>query len=151
MTNLDSITLLNNLIVTAKDAEGSFRAASEEVHDPELKQSLKEYSRYVGDAAHELALVVQRLGGTPHELNTFGNALHRTWMHLKSTALGRDEREILKDWSRDEQEVEGDFQRAVREEAPAEIHGLLERHYRGILERRDRVRAWGAQRFGLAA
>lgn len=151
MTPLDSITLLNNLIVTAKNAEGSFRAASEEAHDAELKQSLRETSRYLHEAAHELAGVVQRLGGTPHELNTFGNALHRTWMHLKSTALGRDEREILADWAQDEAEVEGDFERAVREEAPADIHAVVERHYRGLLERRDRVRAWGARHLGLAA
>lgn len=141
MTNLDTITLLNRLIVTAKDGESSFHSAADEAHDPELKESLLQYSRYFGESAHELQEVVKRLGGKPQELGTFGNTLHRTWMHLKATALGRNEDAILEECERDEDQAKTELEHALHEEMPPEVHDLLARQYQGTLQHHEEIRA----------
>lgn len=59
MSNLDTITLLNRLIVTTKNGEAALRAAASEVHHAELQESLEEYSRFFADAARELQASVE--------------------------------------------------------------------------------------------
>ena len=73
MSNLDTITLLNRLIVTTKNGEAALRAAASEVHHAELQESLEEYSRFFADAARELQATVEALGGKPKGTGTFDN------------------------------------------------------------------------------
>jgi uncharacterized protein (TIGR02284 family) len=141
MTNLDTIERLNRLIVTTKNGESSLRAAAEEAHHAELKQSLLEYSRCFADTARELQEAVRRLGGKPQEIGTFGGTLHRTWMHIKATALGRDERTILDECEREEDEAKLCFEQALHDDMPPEVHDLLARQYQETLRHHDEVRA----------
>lgn len=141
MTNLDTIERLNRLIVTTKNGEETLRAAADEAHHPELKQSLLQYSRCFADTARELQEAVRRLGGKPEELATFGNTLHRTWMHLKATALGRDEATILAECEREEDQARECFEQALHEDMPQDVHDLLARHYAETLKHHDEVRA----------
>src|SRR3546814_2952490 len=72
-------------------------------------------------------LAVRQLGGKPKEIGTFAHTVHRTLMHLRVTALGRDEDLILEEAEGDENEVEGRLATAIDEDTPPEIHALLER------------------------
>ncbi|MGH8114095.1 MAG: PA2169 family four-helix-bundle protein [Rhodanobacteraceae bacterium] len=140
MNNVDAITLMNRLIVTSKNGESALRAASEEAYHEDLKQSLLGYSRFLGEAAHDLQEAVRRLGGKPQELGTFGNTLHRTWMHLTVTALGRDEDEILDQVEPDEATAEKRLAEAVTWETPPEVHALLERQYENARKHHSEIR-----------
>lgn len=140
MSNIDTITLLNRLIVTSKDGESALRAAAEEAWHDDLKQSLLEYSRFFGEAATELMEAVRRVGGHPRELGTFDNTLHRTWMHIKAKALGRDERDILDTVEEDEALADRVYADAVAWETPPEIHALLERQAEGARMRHRHIR-----------
>ena len=150
MNNIDTITLLNRLIVTSKNGESTLRAAADEAHHVETKDSLLAYSRFFGDAAHELQDAVKKLGGHPAGLGTFGNTLHRTWMHLKVTALGRREDVILDAVEVDEAEAEQRLAEAVHEETPPDIHALLERHYWSAQRHHGSIRELRAQMHGHA-
>lgn len=134
MNNLDTITMLNRLIVVSKDGESSLRAAAEEAYHPALKDSLMSYSRFFGEAASELQKAVTDLGGAPKALGTFGNTLHRTWLHLRSVAQGHNEDVLLEEISDDERLVAESLARAVREDTSPEVHDLLERQYEGVLK-----------------
>lgn len=140
MNNLDTITMLNRLIVVSKDGESSLRAAAEEAYHPDLKNSLMSYSRFFGEAARDLQHAVQDLGGAPKALGTFGNTLHRTWLHLRSSALGHNEDILLDDIADDERAVAEGLARAVREDTPPKVHALLERHYEGVLKHYGEIR-----------
>jgi uncharacterized protein (TIGR02284 family) len=146
MNSVDTIELLNHLIVTSKNGERGLRAAADEAHHADLKQSLLAYSQFFGDAARELQQAVRELGGHPREIGTFGATLHRTWMHLKVTALGRDEDVILDDVEEDEGRAESRFAEAVREDTPPQIHALLERQYDMTLRHHDAIREWRMRR-----
>lgn len=145
MNNLDTINMLNRLIVAAKDGESSLRAAAEEAHHQALKDSLYAYSRFFGDAAHEMREAVHDLGGAPRALGTFGNTLHRTWLHLKASALAHDEDMILDEVEGDENAVEQSLARAINEEVAPEIHDLLERRYEDALKLHGQIRELRSQ------
>ncbi len=140
MNNLDTITMLNRLIVVSKDGESSLRAAAEEAYHPMLKDSLMSYSRFFGEAASELQRAVENLGGAPKALGTFGNTLHRTWLHLRSSAQGHNEDVLLDEIADDERAVAEGLARAVREATPPAVHALLERQYEGVLKHYGEIR-----------
>lgn len=140
MNNIDTITMLNRLIVISKDGESSLRAAAEEAYHPELKDSLMSYSRFFGQAAGDLQKAVLDLGGAPKALGTFGNTLHRTWLHLRSSAQGHNEDVLLDEIASDERVVAESLARAVREDTLPQIHELLERHYEGVLKHYGELR-----------
>lgn len=140
MSTPDTISLLNRLIVTEKNGESALRAAAEEAHHDDLRDSLMEYSQFFAASARELQDAVRELGGKPAGLGTFGNTLHRTWMHLKATALGRDERVILDEIEVDESAAEDLLADAVARDTPPRIHALLERQYEGARQRHQAVR-----------
>ncbi len=140
MSNLDTITLLNRLIVTTKNGEAALRAAASEVHHAELQESLEEYSRFFADAARELQASVEALGGKPKGSGTFDNTLHRTWLHIKASAYGRDEAVILDSVEADEQEADARYSDALTWSTPPEIHALLERQYECTHQRHDHIR-----------
>lgn len=128
MNTVDTVTILNRLIVTSKNGESALRAAADEAWHEELRQSLFEYSRFFGEAARELQEAVRKVGGHPRELGTFGNTLHRTWMHIHAKAAGRDEAKILDDVEQDESEADRMYADAMRGwDTPPEVKALIER------------------------
>ena len=140
MNNIDTITMLNRLIVVSKDGESSLRAAAEEAYNPMLKDSLMSYSRFFGEAASELQKAVSDLGGAPKALGTFGNTLHRTWLHLRSVAQGHNEDVLLEEIEQDERAVAESLALAVREDTPPPVHDMLERQYEGVLRHYGEIR-----------
>jgi uncharacterized protein (TIGR02284 family) len=142
MSDLDTITLLNRLIVTSKNGESALRAAASEAHHAELKQSLLEYSHFFAEAAHEMQEIVHKLGGHPKEVGTFGNTLHRTFLHLNALVEGRDEGRILDRVESDEREADVVFDDAVSHwDTPPEVHAMLERQRDGARQRHEAIRA----------
>ena len=147
MNTVDTVTILNRLIITSKNGESALRSAADEAWHEELKQSLSEYSHFFGQAARELQDEVRRIGGHPPEIGTFGNTLHRTWMRIRSKALGRNEDAILGDVEQDESEADFLYADAIQNwDTPPEVLALLERQagearrrHEGIQELRARL------------
>jgi uncharacterized protein (TIGR02284 family) len=127
MSDLDTITLLNRLIVTSKNSEAALRAAADEVYHAELHESLAEYSRFFADTASELQAIID-------------NTLHRTWLHIRSSISGRNEALILDTVEMDEQEADARFDDALTWDIPPDIHALLERRAEGSHERHEQLR-----------
>lgn len=145
MSTVDTISMLNRLIVTEKNGEACLRAAADEAHHDNLRNALVDYSQFLGTSAHELQDVVRGLGGHAREIGSFGNTVHRTWMHLKATALGRDERVILDEVERDESEAEALLADAVDWDTTPSVHALLERQYETARRHHQAIRDLRAQ------
>ncbi|WP_029919440.1 PA2169 family four-helix-bundle protein [Nevskia soli] len=142
MNDLDTITLLNRLIVTSRNGESALRAAASEAHHAELKQSLQEYSLFFAEAVREMQDTVHKLGGHPKGLGTFDNTLHRTFMHLRALVEGRDEGAILDSVESDEREADICFDDAVNHwDTSPEVHAMLERQRDGARQRHQAIRA----------
>lgn len=140
MNTVDTVTILNRLIVTSKNGESALRSAADEAWHEELKQSLSEYSQFFGQAARELQEEVRKMGGHPRGLGTFGNTLHRTWMHVRAKAMGQDEGVILDEVEQDESEADYMYADAIRNwDTPPDVHALLERQAAEARRRHDAI------------
>ncbi|MFP5306877.1 MAG: PA2169 family four-helix-bundle protein, partial [Gammaproteobacteria bacterium] len=131
MSTADTISLLNRLIVVERNGQFALRAAADEAYHAEVRGSLMQYSDFLGHAADELQHAVRELGGRATGVGTFGSVVHRTWMHLKASALGRDERVILDEVEQEEAEAETLLADAVTWDTPPPVHTLLQRQYEG--------------------
>lgn len=141
MTEIDTITLLNRLIVTSKNGEEALRAAASEAYHAELKQSLLEYSQFFAEAAREMQQAVQKLGGHPKGIGTFDNTLHRWVLHMKALVAGHDEAVILDSVDSDESAADLGFDDAVNHwDTPPEIHAMLERRRDEARQRHEALR-----------
>lgn len=132
MSAVDTISMLNRLIVVAKDGEDALRAAAEEAHHTDVRAALLEFSVFLQQAVPELQSNVRALGGNPKELGSFGNTLHRAWVHLRAMALGRREDVLLDDVESDEALAEQLFAEAATWDTTADIHASLQRLSDGV-------------------
>jgi uncharacterized protein (TIGR02284 family) len=146
MSDTDTITLLNQLIVTSKNGEAALRAAASEAHHDELRRSLTEYSQFFHDAAREMQEAVLRLGGHPKGIGTFGNTVHRWVLHMKALTEGRNEAVILDSVESDEREADRHFDDAVEHwQTSPEVHAMLERQRDEARRRHQAIRAMRQQ------
>jgi uncharacterized protein (TIGR02284 family) len=84
MTKEDTITELNGLIRTCKDAEFGYRTAAADVHNTELETIFTECAKQRGQFTRSLQAEVERLGGHPEDSGSLTGTLMRGWMDLKS-------------------------------------------------------------------
>lgn len=147
MNSVDTVTVLNRLIITSKNGEHALRAAAEEAWHAELKQALTSYSHFFAEAALELQEAVRKAGGNARGLGTFDNTVHRAWMHIHAKMYGRNENTILDDVERDEAEADLMYAEALHDwDVSPEVHALIERqaesarrHHAEIRELRARL------------
>jgi uncharacterized protein (TIGR02284 family) len=127
MNPIDTQTLLNRLIVMAKDGEAALTAAADEAYHEELKTALADYARFFRESATELQEQVRALGGEPKGRGSFDNTLHRTWLHLKSMVFGHDERVILDEVEAEESLADQLYAEAPQWDLPAEVRQIIGR------------------------
>ncbi len=141
MNPVDTLTLLNRLIVTTKNGEHTLEAAAQEVHHEELRNALHEYAQFFHHAAEELNEAAQRHGGHPHPRASFGNAVHRTALHLKALALGRKESMILDDIETEESRADELYADVDNWDLPDDVRALLLRQGEEARRRHEAVHA----------
>ncbi len=146
MNPVDTLTLLNRLIVTTKNGEHTLEAAAQEVHHEELKNALHEYAQFFHQAADDLGAAAQRYGGHPHQRASFGNAVHRTALHLRALALGRNEEKILDDAEEQESRADALYADVDNWDLPQDVRELLlrqgaqaQRHHDAVHALRDQL------------
>src|SRR3546814_18155778 len=109
---------------------------------------ISDWSSDVCSSDLELQQAVRQLGGKPKEIGTFAHTVHRTLMHLRVTALGRDENSLLEEDEGEENEVEGRLAKAIAVDTPPKILELLELQYRKYQGHAGSIRA-GKRRYNI--
>jgi uncharacterized protein (TIGR02284 family) len=135
------IAVLNDLIETSKDGERGFMKAAEEVHQPSVKEALLESADRCTKGARELQDVVLKLGGKPESGGSVAGALHRGWLDVKAAVGSRPDHAILADCEKGEDAAKQRFHDALEKELPADVRGVVERLYHGVVQNHDRIRA----------
>jgi uncharacterized protein (TIGR02284 family) len=136
------IDQLNQLVHINRDAEAGFLAAAENVKNSELETLFSGYARQHGKFLVELQQEITRLDGSFSESGTFGGALHRGWMDLKSTLSGRSAASLLKSCENGERSAEVAYSEAAKLESRGQTHTLIEKHWeqiKGFLTRLARL------------
>jgi uncharacterized protein (TIGR02284 family) len=141
MTRDDVISTLNDLIETCKDGENGFLTCAADVERLELKEFCEKAALRCAEAARELQMQVERLGGTPERSGSLVGSAHRRWVDIRSAISGKDEAQVLAECERGEDVAKQSYQNALSKDLPPEIRAIVERQYEGVLQHHDTVRS----------
>jgi len=138
MSNVASI--LNDLIETSKDGEKGFRTSAEDTRSRELKSVFVARADECAKAAATLQQLVIRLGEDPESGGSVAGAVHRGWVNLKSTVTGRSDLAILEECERGEDVAKARYKKALEEDLPNDIRGIVQLQYNGVVKNHDQIR-----------
>jgi uncharacterized protein (TIGR02284 family) len=124
--------ILNRLIERCRDAERGFRAAAEQVHDPEKKRLFLRLAEQRHEFAADLLPHAQRLGGAADVDGTGIAALHRAWMQVKARLAPNPEHAVLAEAARGEGFAVAAYDEAVHDLLPPDARDLIESQDLGI-------------------
>lgn len=141
MENDEVISILNDLIETAKDGQKGFMAAANGLNDASLKTLLTQYSEERANMAGELQQLTRDLGGDPDESGSVSGSVHRGWINIKQAVTGKDTAAIISEAERGEDVAKESFQKALGKDLPADVRPIIERDYAKVKAAHDRVRA----------
>lgn len=143
MKNDRLIDTLNDLIQISKDGEEGFRTCAEDASERQAyyKTQFLERSQACGQTVLELQNLVRALGGDPATHSSVSGTLHRQWVNIKSTIMGKDDEAILNECERGEDAAVHAYRKALSEDLPSDVRLIVERQYQGVLANHDRVKA----------
>jgi uncharacterized protein (TIGR02284 family) len=135
----EAISTLNTLIETLKDGKNGFETAAADMKDAKVKTIFLECARERSKLAGELQAEVTRMGGQPEQSGSVAASAHRGWINIKS-ALGGGEKAILDEAERGEDVAVKSFEKALKENLPADLKNVVQRQYGQVKQAHDRVR-----------
>lgn len=136
----DIISTLNDLIETSRDGDEGFRTSAEHASDTSLKSLFTNRADSCAAAVRELQEIVRAHGGEPTDSSSISGTLHRRWVDIKSTVMGRDDEAILNEVERGEDVAVASYKKALEQGLPTDVHTLVERQYQGVLKNHDQIK-----------
>ncbi|MEN3363416.1 MAG: hypothetical protein V7606_690 [Burkholderiales bacterium] len=136
----DTISTLNDLILTCKDGEAGFRVCAEDLKDEQLKINFTARAEDCAVAANELQGLVLSLGGKPGTSSSISGALHRRWVDIKSLITGKDNLAVLTECERGEDVALNSYRTALETDLPQDVRAVVEKQLAGVQRNHDRVK-----------
>ena len=136
----DVIDALQDLTECCKDGEYGFRACAEQAKRPDLKSMFLQRADDCRGAAQELNEQIRSLGGTPEEHGSAAGALHRGWVAVKATLSTYDDKAVLEECERGEDNAKARYAKAMKQPLPAAIKLVVERQVQGLQRNHDQIK-----------
>ena len=136
----DVIDALQDLAECAKDGEYGFRACAEQAKRQDLKSTFLQRADDCRSAAQELNQQIRSLGGTAEESGSAAGALHRGWVAVKATLSSYDDKAVLEEAERGEDNAKARYTKALKQPLPAAVKLIVERQMQGLQRNHDQVK-----------
>jgi uncharacterized protein (TIGR02284 family) len=120
-----TVSVLNDLIRTSKDAEQCFAYSTRHVQDPQLKAFFIHRTREAAKDVTELQDLVVSLGGIPIDSPSIGHLWHRYWIDLK-TAI---DLAVLNEVERGEDFTLKVYRKAAEQSLPPAVRTVVLRQF----------------------
>ena len=128
MDNKAIIDAINDLITVNYDGERGYKEAAGDVTDARLKSWFREYAQQRYDFGHELKGELSQLGGTPDKGTSLASDIHRIFIDLKSAIAGNDEKAVINECIRGEENAIERYDKVLKHEAlPASARTVVSR------------------------
>lgn len=139
-SNADVIDVLQDLVECCKDGEYGFRESAEQVKRQDLKATLLQHADDCRRGAQELNELIRQCGGTAEDGGSALGALHRGWVSVKAKLTTYDDKAVLVECERGEDNAKARYMKALEKPLPAHVKAVVERQYQGVVRNHDHVK-----------
>jgi uncharacterized protein (TIGR02284 family) len=136
----DVIDALQDLVECCKDGEFGFRACAEQAKRPDLKSIFLQRADDCRGAAQELNEQIRSLGGSTEDSGSAAGALHRGWVSVKATLTRYDDKAVLEECERGEDNAMARYRKALKQPLPAGVKLIVERQMQGVQRNHDQIK-----------
>ena len=140
MNNDKTISALNDLIVTCRDGQEGFKEAAENTKSLDLKSFFEQASLARAQMAGELQQEVRALGGDPEKAGSTAGAIHRAWLDVKGSLVGRDDHAILTECESGEDSAVRAYENVLKQPLPTPLQTMIQRQYDSVRQVHDRIK-----------
>lgn len=138
--NDDVIDVLQNLAECSLDGEYGFRSCAEHAKREDLKSMFLQRADDCRRAAQELNEQIRACGGKVEESGSAMGAMHRGWVAMKSAMTTYDDKAILEEAERGEDNAKARYMKALRSPLPPHVKLVVERQMQGLQRNHDQVK-----------
>lgn len=136
----DVVDALNDLAECCKDGEYGFRACAEQAERSDLKSVFLQRADDCRNAAQELYQQIRSLGGDVDEGGSAAGAMHRGWVAVKATLSSYDDKAVLEECERGEDNAMARYRKALKQPLPAGVKLVVERQMQGVQRNHDQIK-----------
>ncbi|ROZ77565.1 PA2169 family four-helix-bundle protein [Ramlibacter sp. WS9] len=136
----DVVDALQDLAECCKDGEYGFRACAEQARRGDLKSLFLQRADDCRGAAQELNEQIRLLGGNDTDHGSAAGAIHRGWVAVKSTFSTYDDKAVLEEAERGEDNAKARYTKALKQPLPAGVKLIVERQMQGLQRNHDQVK-----------
>lgn len=136
----DVIDVLKNLVETCFDGEYGFQACAEQAKREDLKSLFRQRAEDCRRGAQELAEQIHALGGKVSEGGSAMGAVERGWVAVRATLSTYDDKAVLEECERGEDNALARYRKALQKPLPANLKLIVERQLQGVQRNHDQIR-----------
>jgi uncharacterized protein (TIGR02284 family) len=136
----DVIDALNDLAECCKDGEYGFRSCAEQAKRADLKSVFLQRADDCRGAAQEVYEQIRGLGGKVDEGGSAAGAMHRGWVAVKATLSTYDDKAVLEEAERGEDNAMARYRKALKQPLPAGVKLIVERQMQGVQRNHDQIK-----------
>jgi uncharacterized protein (TIGR02284 family) len=136
----DVVDALQDLAECCKDGEYGFRACAEQAKRSDLKSLFLQRADDCRGAAQELNEQIRLLGGNDTDHGSAAGAVHRGWVAVKSTLSTYDDKAVLEEAERGEDNAKARYMKALKQPLPAGVKLIVERQMQGVQRNHDQIK-----------
>jgi uncharacterized protein (TIGR02284 family) len=136
----DVIDVLQDLAECSLDGEYGFRACAEQAKRDDLKATFLQHADECHRAAQELNEQIRARGGKAKEHGSASGAMHRGWVAVKSKLTTYDDKAVLEEAERGEDNAMARYRKALKASLPADVKLVVERQMQGVQRNHDQIK-----------
>lgn len=140
-TSSHDISVLNGLIKTTIDSVNGYREAAEAKDSSQFVAMFFDRANEREDVAERLQQAVTSMGGNPEDDGSLLASAHRTFMDLKATIMGNDEKAVVSEVERGEDVIKAKYESALEDSALSpSTRSLIADCYTSVKQGHDQMR-----------
>ncbi len=136
----DIVDVLQDLAECSKDGEYGFRACAEQAKRADLKSMFLQRADDCRGAAQELNEQIRAMGGSTTDHGSAAGAIHRGWVAVKSALSTYDDKAVLEECERGEDNAKTRYANALKKPLPAGVKLIVERQMQGVQRNHDQIK-----------
>jgi uncharacterized protein (TIGR02284 family) len=136
----DVIDALQDLVECSLDGEYGFRTCAEHAKRQDLKSMFLQRADDCRRGAQELNEIIRACGGSTTEHGSAAGSMHRGWVAVKSALSTYDDKAILEEAERGEDNAKARYMKALKVPMPPSIKMAVEHQMQGVQRNHDQVK-----------